>query len=275
VLISWYNEPAIIGTLAAAVITFVGSIIGGRMAREQLLLTEFWRWRRKLPSGFVLVVNGGSGVGKSTVAWALARRFNVLSVVSSDVVREGFRGIESYPADATVRDLIAHSSYQAHGRSKCEDTPEFEEECIATFKAQTSFLMEPILKIAHRVQKKNRDSIIIEGVNISGSTFLREFSQTKYEKIFFVNLHLDDTERHEKRLRRRGEEEHDGRVEDYIRNIIAVRHIDRWLKKDAEPFATTESAVSIENSSSLRKAVRHIESKLNDKLSLLRKLRTA
>jgi 2-phosphoglycerate kinase len=266
----------ITAVLAGSALSAAGAILGGRIARERLILSGRLRWRRKLPPGFLLLITGGSGVGKSTVAWALARRYNVVSVVGTDLVREAFRQTTAYPTDEHLRQLIHSSSYRAHGSAVVDDSPAFKTKCLTAFVCQSDFLVLPLVRIAHRIRKK-RDSAIVEGINILPAEFLKQFPPREYPKVLLVDLYIQDADTHEKRLRRRGERAHEDpeRTADYIHNLTTIRYIDAYLHDECERLRSTGVSHPLENSGGLVKAISSIDVKIHERVRYLRAIGAA
>jgi 2-phosphoglycerate kinase len=226
-----------------------------------------FRWRRQLPRGFVVVINGGSGVGKTTVAAALARRWKIASVIGTDVVREAFRQLPDYPPDPEIRALIGLSSFLAHGQPKCEATPEFKTACIAAFERQNDFLFGPISRIIRRLRNK-REAVLLEGVNVTATQVLSTFPNPRHDKLLFANIYLSDDDTHAQRIRRRADatNEEPARTDTYLANLSAVRYIDEHLRADAEACAETGAVVSIDNDRNITSAIAEIEDHLKLKL---------
>ena len=99
--------------LIPSLFAVVAAIIGALVSTERIILTDFFRWYRKLPRDFVILINGGSGVGKTTIAWAIARKYNIPYVVGSDIIREVLRKEIELKKDES-RNIILESSYTSY-----------------------------------------------------------------------------------------------------------------------------------------------------------------
>ena len=263
---------AIIGGLLAIVAAFIGVLVG----TEQLIFTDLFRWRRQLRAGFIIMVNGGSGVGKTSVAWALARRLNIPLVLGTDIVREVIRyGLPDDPENQAS--LLLTSSFLAHHRLGRELPEAGGDRVVEAFSLQSKQLVGPIVGIINRVRTK-RDPIIIEGVNMLATYLFEEIPNDPKNAVFFINLYLDSPECHVDRLRLRGTAAHEfpELTDRYIREIDAIREIDEFLKQDTKgalasaPMAH-ESIMSIENSGRLSHTVNLIEKAVRRKLKLVLK----
>ncbi len=126
-----------ITSLVNAAIGAVATVVGGRVARERLELGRFLTRKPKLPPGFVLMVTGGSGVGKSTVAALLARRLNVATMIGTDIIRETLRNRPDYPTDPHLRALLQLSSYRAYTHLLAPGTEPTRAACTEAFLQQS------------------------------------------------------------------------------------------------------------------------------------------
>jgi adenylate kinase family enzyme len=198
------------------------------------------RWQGPVPPGFVFLLNGGSGVGKTTVAWALARRLNIVSVFGTDLIREALR--------SEIDDTLFSKSTRW-----LEDENEFAAQCQR--------MSDAIVRIVNRVRTK-RDPVIIEGINIICSQIFTKLPTDPYSKIMFINLYIQDEERHLARLRKRADTLHQPveLADEYVRRLGNIRRLDKFLKEDAQSLLSKrQNILSLDNSSSLSGTVFTIE----------------
>jgi len=147
--------------LIPSLFAVVAAIIGALVSTERIILTDFFRWYRKLPRDFVILINGGSGVGKTTIAWAIARKYNIPYVVGSDIIREVLRKEIELKKDES-RNIILESSYTSYESYNKEI---IDDKIVEAFVEQSKILAVYIHKIIDRILSK-RDPVIIEGVNL-------------------------------------------------------------------------------------------------------------
>ena len=206
------------------------------------------------------MVNGGSGVGKTTLAWALARKYNIVSVIGSDVLRETIRYYEE-KMGTDKNDPIFYSSFE--GGNGANDIPT-KNNVITSFRDQSGDITEPLVRVINRVRQK-RDPAIIEGVNIIASEVFKHIPHDVFSRIVLINLHLDAEDIHKQRLSDRGisSNEPPEETDRYIKNIAAIRKIDKFLKEDSSQYISIGSCViSFENSVSLSTAVDCVDKKI-------------
>lgn len=264
----------IAGAVIGGVLAILAAILGGLVATRQIQFDGLLRWRRSIPGGFVIIVNGGSGVGKTTIAAALAERLNINQLIGTDVIREVLR--YTIPTDAeNPRALLLTSSFLAHYRIFVDHPEEKGDKVVDAFRLQSTELVGPIIRVINRVRSK-RDRLIIEGINVLAGDVFTQIPNDVANSVFFVNLFLESEELHLARLRERGIHcrEFPELTDRYIREIASIRKIDAFLKDDtnhailASPTGRL-SIVSLENSGSVNHTVTFIQKSIREKLKHL------
>ena len=240
--------------IGGGIISIVAAIVIKLIDSDRLILTDYFRWRRPLVNQrCVILINGGSGTGKTTIAWALARKFNIASVFGTDLLREGLR-YAAEKSGAPKGDLIFLSSFETGDR--------FPEQCRE--------FSGPLRKIIKRIRKKQRDPVIIEGVNIMASEIFSQFPQDARNGIYFVNLYINDRSLHSRRLRERAQTagEDPDEADRYELNIDSVRAVSKMLKHDTDQYVASDGfdsfILSIENSGIPSKTVDAIEKRIKE-----------
>jgi 2-phosphoglycerate kinase len=270
-------DPVIAAALIGGAFAVIAAIVGAPIITDRLILTDIGRWRHDLPGGFVVVVNGGSGVGKTTLAWALARRFDVSQVLGTDFVREVLRSAVP-PSARSENRLLLTSSFLAHHQLN-SDLPERGEggAVVYAYRRQSGLIIRPLVAVINRVRTK-REPLVIEGINIVASDLFAKIPGDRYSAIFFVNLYLESRDHHVRRLRERGARarEFPELTDRYINEIEAIREIDTFLKDDAQRLADRSgglrtSIISIENSGDLSRTLSQVDRALRAKVRELPK----
>lgn|GEM_PF-5342166 len=264
-------DPTLGAALILGTLGLVGAILAALIQTDRLILTNFYRWRRRVPGGFVVIINGGSGVGKTTVAWALARRLNIVPVLGTDMIREVLRWTIDEGSPSPSR-LLLTSSFLAHQMAGDVPRRDPEGDIVAAYRSQSMQMLGPIVRVINRVRTK-RDPMIIEGVNVVASDLFDAIPGDQYNSLLFVNLYLESRDVHLRRLRERGDRarEFPELTDRYVREIRAIRAIDGYLQADAQRCALDEesraSVLSIENSGPLSRTVDQIEGAIRTKVA--------
>lgn len=247
-------DPIIVAAIITGTATVFAAILGLLIKDDKIIFTNWVRWRRNINTGIVILINGGSGVGKTSVAWALARKFNIVSVIGTDILREAARYYEDKSGNRH-KNPIFFSSFENE-----TDQPTV----LESFVQQCRDLTPPLVRVINRIRKK-RDPVIIEGVNIIASEIFKRIPHDDFNRVIFINLHLNDESTHMKRLRTRGikSNEPPEETDRYIQYINNIREIDMYLNADCRQMCQTKSPlIIIENSKNISAAIDSIEKQI-------------
>jgi 2-phosphoglycerate kinase len=131
----------------------VGEEEGANAVRKLRLYREFQR----LDLPIVVMIGGGTGSGKSSVATEVAHRLGITRVTSTDVIRHTMRAFFSEEFMPTIH----HSSFEA-GRAAREDD---ENPVLSGFLDQTRNVLVGMGAVIERALSE-RWSIVLEGVHL-------------------------------------------------------------------------------------------------------------
>ena len=138
----------------------------------------------EVPKGFIVVISGVPGVGKTTVSYELLKRFDSFRIIEeTDLIREVLLGYNRY-----IKETFGEKShFLLDGIKIYEHTKllNFEE-----MTKQSSIMLHSIKNIIAR-QKRKGISSIINGVHIVPS-MMDELSD--YNNIAYVNLYVNNEE---------------------------------------------------------------------------------
>lgn len=253
--------------------TLVAAILGALISTDRIIITNFLNWQKSIPRDFVILINGASGVGKTSIAVAIARKYNIPYVISSDIIREVLRKDIELKKDES-RNIILESSYTAYLKYDKEIN---QNKVIDAFKEQSKIISTYTHKVIARILSK-RDPVIIEGVNLVASNFTNIISTDSYSKVVFINIYLESKDLHCKRIRERGLKslEEPSKTARYLDNINNIRSIDDYLRKDSQLYTTNDSnkishLISLENSGSMSKSIKIISKTINKKIRFLKR----
>ncbi len=232
----------------------------------------------RLPGGFVLFINGGSGVGKTTIAARLAWEYGVTSVVGTDLIREALRfDAKRNPTDET--DILMVSSFLAH-KKLASLKGSFKERVVSGFRKQSSLLSGSMIMIADRISFKKTPAIL-EGINLMASQILGgpgHLPNDSHCSLLFINLYINSNSEHRRRLWQRGADAPglENRTQEYVQHLEEIRAIDTCLKDDAKKVAgqtvgDSASVISIDNSGPIDATISAIKKRIAEKVDHLRK----
>jgi 2-phosphoglycerate kinase len=133
------------------------SVVGEEEAAAAVRKLRLYREFRRLELPIVVMIGGGTGSGKSSVATEVAHRLGITRVTSTDVIRHTMRAFFS----EQFMPSIHYSSFEA-GRAHHEDEPN---PVLSGFFDQTRNVLVGIGAVIERALSE-RWSIVLEGVHL-------------------------------------------------------------------------------------------------------------
>ncbi|MGM0568054.1 MAG: hypothetical protein ACQESB_02415 [Elusimicrobiota bacterium] len=203
------------------------------------------------PKPLVLMIGGSTGSGKNTVAVELARRLDIMNVITTDVLREIMRSFFS----KEILPMIHSSSYEAH---KNIWLPIEEGRYVETlsFKEQSLRVNAAVRGIIARSIKENT-SVIINGVHILPGIILpSEFKKANLAKVF---IYVKDKDDHKKRFYIRGMASQERGAQKYLDHFDTIRNIQDYILK----LAQKQNYMCIDNKDSRETAIKIIDYAVN------------
>lgn len=213
-----------LATIAAEMLSEVG----------ERYATTYLKWREvaDLDRPLILLLGGGTGVGKSTTATQLAATLGISRVISTDAVREVLRSALS----PQVIPTLYESSFEA-GDALRGTLPEDADRLIIGFQEQVSAVAVGVKALITRAIEEGTD-MIIEGAHAVPG-FLDEWRPLlKGAVLVRVVLTVSDHELHRSHFHQRAQETRSDRNDHYLENFDKIRAIQRFILNAAEDRGT-------------------------------------
>ncbi|HJQ22866.1 MAG TPA: hypothetical protein VKA60_03045 [Blastocatellia bacterium] len=249
----------IVVPILAAVIAGVLGIVGTLLARRKK------RPKRINPhvlGDLVLIINGATGVGKSEIAYALARRYSFYRNVGGDLIREVCRVLHA-PLGPEI--IVSESSFLV-GRAVSEHAAPVS---VAEGVMKQSETLWPVMKAVISRTRERRIAAIFEGVNFLASLVFGDngFHPHPGTRILFVTLFIKDEATHLNRIWTRGFGglSREAGEAKYVKNIDLIREANEFFRLDTERAAAQwpkARIIAIENSGSIESTVNRIDDEI-------------
>lgn len=182
----------------------------------------------------IILIGGGTGVGKSAMTLEVAKRLGIDRIINSDTIREIMR----YMIPEDIMPTLHESSFKAGSRIK---NPFVENSLIYGFSEQTRLVCEGVRAYIKRGVTEGFN-IIINGIHLVPKYLNLDFEEGSVYFFHYI-LHLDDEQEHIQRFHFRSE----GSLrepERYIREINDIRSIQEYIIKMSRQ---DKRAVIVEN----------------------------
>ena len=188
---------------------------------------RFYRLRdalADLKSPVFILMGGGSGVGKTTLATEVGRRLGIERIVGTDTVREIMRGILSPELVPTLHE----STYNAMDKLK---TPYITDKLIYAFSQQVSLVNKGIASVIDRGMKEGLD-MIVDGVHIVPG-YIDSVLEKAPDYLFQYVIDVPDQDTHRRHFYSR-EKDSLRDPERYLDNFDRIDRIHRYILEMAD-----------------------------------------
>jgi len=197
---------------------FLEAIAGQEYAKRYFL----WRELKGATRPVIILIGGGTGTGKSTVAAELGRYLGFMRVISTDTVRQIMRTLFS---DVFVPS-IHESSYCAY-KALNVPLPDATDPVLFGFREQATRICVGVRAIIRRAIEEGV-SIILDGVHLVPGFFApEEFSDLA--RISWVMLAVTDQASHRARFSLRESTAGARLAKRYLENFDAIRKIQDYV----------------------------------------------
>ena len=188
---------------------------------------ERWQIATHLDRPLVILIGGGTGVGKSTIATQLAARLGIPRVLSTDAIREVLKGVFSQEFQPT----LYRSSFDADQAVK-DRIGESEQAVLVGFREQVSAITPGIEAMIRRAVTEGTDQII-EGAHVlPGTIDLATFGSEAV--IVQVVIVVDDEDLHRSHFHVRAHDTRNRPAERYLAHFDNIRIIQSHIRSRAE-----------------------------------------
>ncbi|MFP5225250.1 MAG: AAA family ATPase [Actinomycetota bacterium] len=188
---------------------------------------EKWETATHLDRPLVILIGGGTGAGKSTLATQLGARLGIPRVLSTDAIREVLKGVFSQEFQPT----LYTSSFDAAGVVKGKVT-EGDDEVLLGFRDQAAAVAAGVESMIRRAIAERTDQII-EGAHIvPGLLNLEPFRADAV--IVQVVVVVEDENLHRGHFQVRAHDTRARPVERYLAHFDNIRKIQAHIRSQAE-----------------------------------------
>lgn len=188
---------------------------------------EKWETATHLDRPLVILIGGGTGAGKSTVATQLGARLGIPRVLSTDAIREVLKGVFSREFQPT----LYTSSFDAAGVVKGQVGPG-DDDVLLGFRDQANAVVAGVESMIRRAITEQTDQII-EGAHIvPGLLNLEPFHADAV--IVQVVIVVEDEDLHRGHFQVRAHDARARPVERYLAHFDNIRKIQGHIRSHAE-----------------------------------------
>ena len=227
--------------------------IGKHAAKKYLTWQEFKRSNRPL----VIIVGGGVGSGKSTVAAQIAHRLDIVRIQSTDMLREVMRVM----VPARLLPVLHESSFNAWRQLPTSDREGTDktEALLTGYLTQADLLSVATEAVIHRAMRE-RVSLILEGVHAHPQVMPGLEEETDAVIVRLV-LGVFKKSALKARIKGRGKNEPDRRAKRYLKHFDEIWSLQSFMLSEAD-----EIQVPIVENEDLDEAVLQVMDIIMEKL---------
>jgi len=182
-----------------------------------------WQTVVHLDAPLIVLIGGGTGVGKSTISTQLAARLGVVRVISTDAIREVMKGTFSQDFMPT----LYRSSFDAADVVRAK-SPRAEDALLVGFRDQVAAVAVGVKALIERAVTESTD-VVIEGAHIvPGFIDLEAFADRAV--IVPIVIQVEDEDLHRSHFYVRAGDSRARPMERYLAHFPNIRKIQKYIK---------------------------------------------
>ncbi|MGH2831089.1 MAG: zeta toxin family protein, partial [Actinomycetota bacterium] len=185
-----------------------------------------WQSVADLDRPIIILIGGGTGAGKSTIATQLAARLGIVRIISTDAIREVMKGVVSHRFMPT----LYTSSFDADEvvRSK---VPAGDDAVLAGFRDQAAAVSVGVRSLMERSVTEGTD-VIIEGAHIVPG-FLDAGDLRGKAVVVQMAVLVEDEDLHRSHFSVRGHQTRARPQRRYLEHFDNIRRIQKFIRSQA------------------------------------------
>jgi 2-phosphoglycerate kinase len=212
------RESVTTGELRQMAVEAISSEAGERYARSFLK----WQTVSELDVPLIILIGGGTGVGKSTIATQLAARLGIVRIISTDAIREVMKGVLS----KDIMPTLHTSSFNADEFVR-DPLPKGDDPVVAGFREQVAAVSVGINALIERAVTEGTD-VIIEGAHVVPG-FVKPETAGEAVIVHLV-VGVDDESLHRSHFFVRAHETRTRPQERYLSHFANIRKIQKYIR---------------------------------------------
>lgn len=208
---------------SAELSTLIAEVIRAEAGDRYAEAYQKWQTVGHLDAPLIVLIGGGTGVGKSTVATLLAARLGIVRVISTDAIREVMKGTFAQEFMPT----LYRSSFDSADVVR-QKSPRADDAILVGFRDQVSAVAVGVKALIERAVTESTD-VIIEGAHIvPGFVDLLPFAEQAV--IVPIVIQVEDEELHRSHFYVRAGDSRARPVERYLAHFANIRKIQKYIK---------------------------------------------
>ncbi len=188
-----------------------------------------WVAARRRQRPILLLLGGGTGVGKSTIAAGVGSKLGITPVLPTDAVREVMRS--SFPVE--IAPTLHVSSCEAHGALRAP-VPDDHDEVVVGFRQQAELVGSGVRGLVCRALNE-ATNLIVEGAHVLPGMFDDVLDEWRERGVVCqAIIHVPDADHHRAHFLTRLERAPGREPQRYLDHFAEIRRIHRYICRVAD-----------------------------------------